>query len=346
MEVLPVTDGRLPAACDAFLAPPGSGDVFAGRAWLEATLRHAVPAGTTPVFALAGGAVLLPLLQQGRSLGSLTTPYSLAWRPLGSPGAMVEAGRDLGRSLRLATPSRFEALDPDDPALAPLLEGLRGQGLRLLRFDHFGDWQEGLPEGGGWAGYLGSRPAALRNTIMRKQTRAAALFDFDLIAAPGAALEAGIVAFAAVRAQSWKPTEPFPDFDAALMRGLAGTGELRLGLLRDRADGRAVAAQYWAVSAHRAVVPKLFHVEALRAASPGTVLTAMMLRHLIEADGVRLVDFGRGDDGYKRLWAGTRRQRIGVLAVDPRHPAGLSAMLRHAAGQLRRQWRGAGEARG
>lgn len=342
MEVLPVTQGRLPAACEDFLAPPGSGDVFAGRAWLEATLAHAVPAGATPVIALAAGAVLLPLMQRGRSLGSLTTPYSLAWRPLGGIAGMAEAGHDLGRRLRLAAPSRYEALDPLDPALAPLLEGLRGQGLRLLRFDHFGLWQEGLPEGGGWDGYLATRPPALRNTIARKQARAAARFDFEIVASPGPVLEAGIAAFAAVRARSWKPAEPFPDFDAALMRGLAGTGELRLGLLRDRADGSAVAAQYWAVSAGRAVVPKLFHVEALRAASPGTVLTAMMVRHLMVADGVRLLDFGRGDDAYKRLWAGTRRQRVGVLVVDPRHPAGLSALLRHAAGRLRQHLRPGG----
>ncbi len=338
MEVLPILDGRLPAACDAFLAPPGSGDVFAGRAWLEATLRHAVPPGTTPVLGVAGGSVLLPLLQRGGgSLGSLTTPYSQDWRPLGGIAAMYEAGRDLGRGLRGGAPARFEAMDPDASAVAPLLAGIRGEGLRLLRFDHFGLWREDLPEGAGWEGYLAGRPPALRNTVTRKLARAAATFGFEMIAAPGPALEAGIAAFEAVRARSWKPVEPFPDFDAALMRGLAATGELRLGVLRDRADGGAVAAQYWVVSAGHALVPKLFHVEALRAASPGTVLTAMMIRHLIGTDGVRVIDFGRGDDAYKRLWAGTRRQRIGVLAVDPRHPAGLAALLRHAAGRLRQR---------
>lgn len=337
MEILPIPEGEPPAACDAFLAPPRSGDVFAGRAWLQATLRHAIPPGATPVLGLAAGAVLLPLLQQGRSLGSLTTPYSQDWRPLGDPAAMHEAGRDIGRRLRLAAPSRFEAMDPQGPAVARLLEGMRGQGLRLLRFDHFGLWREELPDGGGWAGYLASRPPALRNTVARKLARAAASLDFEMIDAPGAALEAGIAAFKAVRARSWKPFEPFPEFDPALMRGLAATGELRLGLLRDRASGNPAAAQYWAVSAGHAVVPKLFHDEALRAASPGTVLTAMMIRDLIETDGVRTLDFGRGDDAYKRLWVGMRRQRVGVLAIDPRHPAGLSALLRHAAGRLRRR---------
>ena len=39
--------------------------------------------------------------------------------------------------------------------------------------------------------------------------------------------------------------------------------------------------------------------------SPGTVLTAMMLRRLIEEEGVSEIDFGRGDDDYKRGWGGS-----------------------------------------
>jgi hypothetical protein len=339
VERLNIVDGRLPADCDAVLAPPGSGDVFAGRAWIEATARHALPPGTRPVLLLEAGAVLLPLQEQGRRLGSLTTPYSQAWRPIVAAGtgraAMVAAGGALGRVLRLRPPARFDALDPEDPATAALAEGLRAAGLVVLRFDHFGLWQEDLPPGTGWAAYLASRAPALRNTIARKTARAEGRFAVTLLDAPGPALEQGIAAFAEVRAASWKPAEPFPDFDAALMRALAATGELRLGLLHDR--GAPVAAQYWIVSRGWACVPKLFHREDARAASPGTVLTALMIRHLLDVDRVRRLDFGRGDDDYKRLWVGTRHQRSGLLAVDPRHPAGLAALLRHAAGRLRRR---------
>lgn len=343
VELLPITNGRLPRVCDAFLAPPGSGDVWSGRAWIEATMRHAIPAGCEAVIALAPGQVLLPLLRRGRSLGSLTTPYTQSWRPIepGRPGAeaLRIAGAALGRDLRLGPPSHFLALDPDNPSTEALLSGLQAEGLHLLRHDHFGCWQEEMREDIGWAGYLATRPAAHRNTVLRKLSRAGATTRFELIEKPGPALEDGIDAFTTVRAGSWKPNEPFPDFDAELMRGLAASGELRLAVLRDRHTDKPLAVQYWIVSGGRALVPKLFHLEAERAASPGTVLTALAIRHLLEVDRVRLLDFGRGDDPYKRLWVTQRRQRIGVLVVDARHPAGLAALLRHAAGSLRRRLR-------
>ena len=82
---------------------------------------------------------------------------------------------------------------------------------------------------------------------------------------------------------------------------------------------------------------KLAHAEAARAASPGTVLTALLIRHLLEEDGVQELDFGRGDDDYKRLWVGTRRQRIGLILADPLHPMGLVALARQVVGRWRRQ---------
>ncbi len=346
MTPLSLQDGAPPGACDRFLVPPGGGDPCAGRAWLTAAIAHALPPDAEAALMVAGDAVLLPLLRQGRRLGNLTTPYSLVWRPLPAPGtgaaALAEAGRDLGRALRGRPPALLEALDAGDAPTAALIGGLRAAGLAALRFDHFGNWYETLPPETDWGGYLAARPAALRNTIRRRLARAAGRFAFSLLAAPGPALEAGIDAFAAVRAASWKPDEPFPEFDAALMRATAATGELRLGLLH-APDGAAVAAQYWLVSAGSAILPKLFHAEAARAESPGTVLTAMMIRHLLEVDQVRSLDFGRGDDSYKRGWVAARRQRIGVLVADPRYPAGLAAVLRHAVGRLRARLRPAAE---
>jgi hypothetical protein len=339
--LVPIEAPPLPGWCDRFLAAPGAGAFFGSRLWFEAVLAGALAPGAAGLLAVAG-AVLLPLARapDGR-LSSLTTPYSLAWGPLTAPGAdaaaLHEAGQAIARLLRSGPPVLLEALDPDDPALPPLLAGLRRGGLVALRFDHVGNWHEALPPGTRWDGYLAARPPALRTTIRRKLARCEREMAFEPLAAPGPALAAGIAAYEAVRAASWKPEEPFPDFDAALMRVAAAAGLLRLGLLRLK-DGSPVAAQYWVLDrgGARATVLKLSHVEAHRAASPGTALTAMMIRRLLEEDGVRELDFGRGDDPYKQLWVGTRRQRIGLVLASPRTPGGLLAIARQAAGRLRR----------
>lgn len=333
-DLLPLTRG-LPDPAQHFLDP--AAELCATGPWFEATLAAALPPGAGR-FA-ADGPVGLFLRAEGRSLRALETPYTLTWRPLLAPGAPADitaAAATLGRLFRRRPPARLDCLAEDAPGLDAFRAGLRRAGLAVLPFAHFGNRHAAT--GGGWEGYLAARPSALQNTLRRKQARAARAFRIERIAAPGPALEAGIAAFEAVRARSWKPHEPWPDFDAALMRGLAVAGTLRLGVLRT-ADGTPIAAQYWALqqAGTSAVVPKLFHDEAHKPASPGTVLTAAMIRALIEEDGVAELDFGRGDDAYKQAWTDHRRQRQGWLLADPWHPAGLAAIARAAARRLLRR---------
>lgn len=122
-----------------------------------------------------------------------------------------------------------------------------------------------------------------------------------------------------------------------MMRAAAGRGVLRLGLLRSQ--GRAVAAQIWIVMNGTAAVLKLAHDEAAKSLSPGTVLTALMIRDLLDHEHVAELDFGRGDDPYKRLWTGRRRQRIGIELIDPLRPAGFFGLARHVLGRARRRLR-------
>ncbi|PZW46769.1 acetyltransferase (GNAT) family protein [Humitalea rosea] len=341
-RLIPLARSCLPAWCDAYLAAGDSGDFFAGRVWYDSILAHALPVGSEPVLAVCGrsDAVLLPLLRQGSRLRSLVTPYTLSWRPLNAagagPGTLRAAGRGLARLLRRRGPTLLEALADDTPGLEAILEGVASAGLALGRYRHFGNWREALPPGLSWSGYLAARPPVLRTTILRKLARAGREMRFSLMTAPGPALEAGIAAYVAVRDRSWKPAEPFPDFDAALMRAAAAAGLLRLGVLRDREE-RPVAAQYWVVSGGRAALLKLAHDEAQRAASPGTALTALMIRGLIDDVGVAELDFGRGDDPYKAQWVTQRRQRIGVALTDPWHPAGMLELARQTMGQGRRR---------
>jgi hypothetical protein len=45
------------------------------------------------------------------------------------------------------------------------------------------------------------------------------------------------------------------------------------------------------------------------------------------------VDYLTGDDNYKRDWMSQRRERWGILALNPRTPLGALAIARHVGGR-------------
>jgi CelD/BcsL family acetyltransferase involved in cellulose biosynthesis len=174
----------------------------------------------------------------------------------------------------------------------------------------------------------------LRETVRRRLRRAEKLPDarFDLFSQPEQ-MDQAVEAFESVYRRSWKDAEPFPAFNGALIRSTAALGLLRLGVWA--IGSQPVAVQFWVVKDGRAIVLKLAHDEAFKAHSPGTVLTALMLRYLLDREQVAAIDFGRGDDAYKQGWAAQRRQRIGLLLVNPWSMAGARDLLRHTAGRVR-----------
>lgn len=337
--------GALPRGCDALFdaAPPG--DFQATRAWYEVVTADALPPGARPCFAVCleddRPRALLPLMMlDGGRLQGMSTPYTSRFQPLvppeTGPAALRGVGAALGRFCRRSATLRIDALDADWPGLAPLRQGFRDAGLLVQSFAHFGNWRESVA-GLSWQAYLDARPGALRETVRRKTRRAErdGRITWDLVRSPDG-LEPALAAYEAVYRRSWKEPEPFPRFNPGLMRRAAAEGVLRLGVLR--VEGQPAAAQYWILHGGQAVVMKLAHDEAYKPLSPGTVLTAWMIRAMLERERVETLDFGRGDDPYKQLWAGLRRQHIGVVLVNPWRPAGTAAAARHL---LARAWRAA-----
>jgi CelD/BcsL family acetyltransferase involved in cellulose biosynthesis len=326
---------------DALILLDHAESVFAGRTWWDVVLSDALPVDAEAIFVAIRSArqivVLLPMLRTGRRLQSLTTPYSCEYTPLFAaglaPGTRIAAVTAFGRFCRRSGIVRLDAIPVEWDGLAELEAGARQAGLHPIRFDHFGNWQEDVV-GLDWAGYLRRRPGALRETIRRRSRQAAALPDsrFNLFTEP-LEMDRAVAAFESVYRRSWKDAEPYPSFNAALMRAMAARGLLRLGVWSIGAE--AVAVQFWVMKDGAATVLKLAHDEAYKAHSPGTVLTALMLRHLLDTEHVARIDFGRGDDAYKQGWATQRRQRIGLLLANPWRLSGAVALLRHAAGRVR-----------
>jgi hypothetical protein len=340
----------LPADASALFDAAGD-NLFGSQAWYRAVLAAGMSDAADARFLLCRtadrrAAALFPMrsLDRGRDLESLTTLYTCRYQPLIADGldarALTEAFLHVARYCRAWPTTRIDALPADWRHLGSFIHSARTAGLAVRQFDHFGNWHEPV-RGVTWQDYLSGRPGQLRETIRRKLRRSErnAECHFEMITG-GERLEPGIAAFESVYRRSWKEPEPFPDFNATLMRHIAVCGVLRLGVLHIGAT--AVAAQLWVVERDRATVLKLAHDEAFKPASPGTVLTALMLRGLLDDEHVAEIDFGRGDDPYKAGWAGLRRQRIGLVLANPRHPRGLAFLGRHAMGRARAMLRGVG----
>nr|WP_255630801.1 GNAT family N-acetyltransferase [Novosphingobium sp. FKTRR1] len=274
-----------------------------------------------------GALAALPYRVEKGAVHGLANWYSFTAGPLfhgATPAQAAALLAAIARSLVQFGAVSFAPLG--EPEAALLSTAFRRSGW--IGASRRSDTNHVLPVNGRtFAEYWAARPGALRETVRRKRAkgrvelRIATAFD-----------PADWAAYEAVYARSWKPSEGSPAFlrRFAQMEGAAGALRLGLALI----DGQPVAAQFWTVEGGTAFIHKLAHDDAATSHSPGTLLTAALFEHVIDRDKVALVDFGTGDDPYKRDWMDTTRPRWRVEAFRPgavRHWPGL---LRMAARRL------------
>jgi len=314
--------------------PGDPGSFFTTPSWWRATTRAALAPDERPVFVTVQQdeqpVAVFPMLRTPTGWRSLTTLYTYRYEPIGAAGFDAFARWCKGKGV-----VRLDSLDPDAPSHATLLTAIRGAGLIPLPFDHFGIWEEPVT-GQSWDDYARGRDGRLRETIRRRLRDVRADPDAAFSLTHGSdGIDAAIAAYHAVEPRSWKQPEPFPDFNRVLFREAAADGHLFMATLT-RA-GTPIAVQAWVLHKGRATVLKLVHDEAETQRSPGTVLTALVIQHLLKDRDLDWLDFGRGDDAYKKSWVSQRRQRVGLLIADPWRPSGLAAIARHALGRWKRR---------
>lgn len=275
---------------------------FDRLAWWQMLERHCTLPPLLAVAREGDNAVVLPLRRGRGRLEGLANWYSFRLAPVASAGAdrlrlLTAIARDLARKT-----ARIElaGVPDEDCSATTLARAFRKAGWVVVRSPC--DSNHVLPlNGRSFARYLEDRPGPLRTTLKRKRgkVRTVVLTRFDAEAWQ---------AYEAIYAQSWKPREGSPDFLRAFAEAEGAAGRLRLGLAF-AGDGTPIAAQFWTVEGGTAWIHKLAHLETAKALSPGTVLSAALFEQVIDRDGVALVDFGTGDDPYKRDWMETVRPR-------------------------------------
>jgi len=278
-------------------------------------------------------------------LRALTNYYASLYSPAIAPAS----GRPDAAAAVAALMSAGQAVATVD--LAPMAQAeadglqqtFRAAGWMTRRYSCFGNWY--LPcEDLSFEQFMAARPSQLQHTWRRKARKfkpGAAQARLQMVTAP-AEVEAAMQAYATVYAQSWKQAEPYPTFVRDWAYICAEQGWLRLGIAW--VGETPIAAQFWFTMNRRAYIFKLAYDEAHAQWSAGTVLSAFLFQHSLDVDRVVEIDYLTGDDAYKQSWMTERRERVGVIACNPRSWRGLMRGAYEWAGALRQRWRPAAAA--
>lgn len=308
---------------------PAQPSLYSRLDWFRLLRDHVPPPGRLNVVRARDRerSAWLFLAIDRRKAKSYTAWYSLRFDAIGTRDADVMTS--LASAVRRTGAARIELGPVAEPAA--LGDAFRRAGWLVSVTPRTGNWRIAT-EGTDFAAYWAGRPAQLRNTAKRRAKSAGLdieIYDrFD---------EGAWADYENVYRQSWKPDEGSFPFLRALARQEGDAGTLRLGIARK--DGRPVAVQLWLIENGEATIHKLAYAEDAKAMSPGTLLGMEMFRRALDIDRVRAIDYGTGDDGYKKDWMAERRVLWQIDAFNPRTVAGLAGAARAAVSKLVRRAR-------
>jgi hypothetical protein len=270
-------------------------------------------AGAKPFVVLANdGAehVALPLVRQGKNLSGLSNWYAFTFQPLCSAVAvplqmLCAVARDLRHHADRICLTKLAESDAQQ-----LNQAFRASGWHC-RVEPCDSNHILTLSGRDYARYMADRPGPLRTTLKRKAKHCEVELFTEFQSDTWEIYER-------IYAKSWKPEEGDPALLKAFAQSESAKGHLRLAIARH--EGTPVAAQFWTVQDNTAWIHKLAHLESAKPLSAGTILTAALMAQVIDKDGVQAIDFGTGNDPYKRDWMEQVRTRFRLTCWRPEAP--------------------------
>jgi len=336
---------ELPPKFDTAFAAARSGSLFHTRPWLEAFARSGVEAGTRfRLYAIESDGVPLALLpaivsrlyyahRRARVLhfiqpeGEPYAPFVPSEHPDVAPilYGLLECIKAEPRQCDVL---RASPLDPASPFARELRLSLRRRRYPFQAFRHLDDRYE-VTEGMSSDAYLATRPGTVRAELRAKvqpffdsgRARFRAISD-------ASELDAANAAYMAVLERNRRELETEPEgYVHNVMRVAADAGALRLGVIDF--DGEPAAVQLWLVSAGIARCIRIWSDPRHAALPLDDMMVQCMIPRLLDVDQVRELDFGSIEDNFAQNWAPRRRERIGVVAFNPRTWRGIKGAFRH-----------------
>ena len=329
---------------------------FHGESWLDFQLTFQWEESQLQLFAVEDGAgrplLLVPLRSTiydgavpfARTLASIGHTENFSELNLVFDSALDEIQRNsivtalFSYFRTMPLPAEVVRLWPAERngGLASMIDAaLRKAGFWVQPYANSFNWYEDT-RGKSWQDYLSDRSQNHRHNIRRRRRdlEKSGSMELHLYTSDNTTeeIQQGIDDYIIATVESWKsPSSLVSRGMLALMRMTGREDCLRIGILKY--EGRPIAGQFWIVSAGVAHAMRISHNEDYKQLSPGVVLTAFVVEHLLDVDHVNLIDFGLGDDDYKKKWVQSRRDYDGFIAFNPGTPRGMFFGAQHIVGK-------------
>ncbi len=216
---------------------------------------------------------------------------------------------------------KLEPIAENDKNMKNLQQVMESSGFTCLHFFRFFNWFHHL-QGQSYEAYMATRPSKVRNTIARKQRKLEREHACNIRLFIDDDLQQAMADYNTIYQASWKGSERFTGFVEGLVLSLSKSGWLRFAVLY--VEEKPIAAQIWFVAHGKANIFRLVYDLSWKQFSPGSILTRYLMKHAIDTDKVKEIDFLTGNESYKKDWMSERRKRWGMICAKKPEPKSLT----------------------